>query len=340
VNIMPLIDEDESQLDISLIKSVSESFSYENGVISDKFGNSWLLWRKDEIESWWRIFEETLNQPLGRKLANSACDVEESLLLLENSETGPFFKTKKLQTNIKQRWKNNGWGNPDFSNDSIKSSGLSSLFSGFYQASTEWINKKRFKVTWQDVTSELIVLDIVESSLNISPIEPDDKIFKSNLKLVLDLESEWKIDGQRYHLLPSRLFRRLRDSCKGIDSDINQDERFGWPDFDDISLAMAMASRKNFILGEELFLAADEEGWISNFNQIFSKKGYGQAKSVSYVDNHGGVKILVQNCVSIPLLTGYLSAAWTRCEGRPAKISVTSKGLFNEFVISSKQKIA
>ena len=84
---MPLIDEDTSQLDLSLMKSVSETFCYENGVITDRFGTSWLLWRKDEIESWWRIFEEILNQPLGRKLANSACDVEESLLLLENLET-------------------------------------------------------------------------------------------------------------------------------------------------------------------------------------------------------------------------------------------------------------
>ena len=103
---------------------------------------------------------------------------------------------------------------------------------------------------------------------------------------------------------------------------------------------MAMASRQNFILGEELFLAADEEGWISNIKETFSKKGYGKVNSLSYVDDHGGVKILVENCVSIPLLTGYLSGAWTRCEGRPAKISVISKGLLQEFTITSKQKIA
>jgi hypothetical protein len=337
---MPLIDEDTSQLDLSLMKSVSETFCYENGVITDRFGTSWLLWRKDEIESWWRIFEEILNQPLGRKLANSACDVEESLLLLENLETGPFFKTKKLQNHIKLRWKNNGWGRPDFSNNSINSSGLSSLFSGFFQASVEWIYNKRFKVTWRDVNSEVILLDVVESNVNISPIESGEKIFHSSSKLVLDLEAGWKIDGQKYHLLPARLFSRLRESCTGIQSEINQDERFGWPDFDDISLAMAMATRQNFILGEELFLAADEEGWISNIKETFSKKGYGKVNSLSYVDDHGGVKILVENCVSIPLLTGYLSGAWTRCEGRPAKISVINKGLLQEFTITSKQKIA
>ena len=42
---------------------------------------------------------------------------------------------------------------------------------------------------------------------------------------------------------------------------------------DDISIAMAIAARKNFILGEELFLAADENGWMSNIKSIFSKKG-------------------------------------------------------------------
>ena len=77
---MPLIDESETLLDTSLILSLRENFSYRDGLILDEQGHCWYRWRSDGLEAWWRMFEEIIDAPMGRKLANAACDEEEGLL--------------------------------------------------------------------------------------------------------------------------------------------------------------------------------------------------------------------------------------------------------------------
>ena len=337
---MPIIDENDQSLDKHLMNQVSNKFFSERGFISDVHGWSWLLWRKDEIESWWRTFEEIINHPLGRKLSNSACDQHEMMITNINPDFGRFFVKKKKIDYIKKYWKSNGWGEPDFSDNTIKFGGLSPIFSGFFQASLEWFAEKRIKVTWQDVNSELISLNVEDSGSNIPP--PDLSIGKyiSERQLQIDLETGWRIDGQRHHLLPTGLFSRLQKSCSGFAANIGEDERFGWPEMDDISIAMAIAARKNFILGEELFLAADENGWMSNIKSIFSKKGLGNPTSVKYIDGNGGVLVKFETYPNIPILLGSLSGAWTRCEGRPAKINFQERNNILEITIESKQNIA
>ena len=39
-------------------------------------------------------------------------------------------------------------------------------------------------------------------------------------------------------------------------------------------LSLAIACKKLFIAGEELFLAADIDGWLDSCNAIFGFKGY------------------------------------------------------------------
>ena len=74
---MPLIDEAEAILDGDLMSILESSFSTRDGLILDNHGNAWFRWRADGLDAWWRMFEETIDSPMGRRLANSACDEEE-----------------------------------------------------------------------------------------------------------------------------------------------------------------------------------------------------------------------------------------------------------------------
>ena len=140
---MPLIDESNNLLDAELMNRVAEKFSTKNGLIIDNFGNQWYMWRTDGLESWWRFFEETIDAPMGRRLANSSCDEEEYLLnSLELDFTG-LFKKKKSQNALQKRWEIHGWGFPQLAPPSFDSSGLTPLFAGILQADIERINSKR-----------------------------------------------------------------------------------------------------------------------------------------------------------------------------------------------------
>ena len=93
---MPLIDESDSLLDASLILSLRENFSYRDGLILDEQGQCWYRWRSDGLEAWWRMFEEIIDAPMGRKLANAACDEEEALLNSGALDFTGLFKRKKI----------------------------------------------------------------------------------------------------------------------------------------------------------------------------------------------------------------------------------------------------
>ena len=96
---MPLIDEENNHLDVELMSDVASVFSTKNGLIIDENGNQWYLWRIDGLDSWWRFFEEIIDAPMGRKLANAACDEEEFLLgNIELNFNGFFRKKDKSST--------------------------------------------------------------------------------------------------------------------------------------------------------------------------------------------------------------------------------------------------
>ena len=337
---MPLIDEDNRIIDHNLIDLVKSKFSLSEGLISCTNGKTYLLWRKDEIESWWRFFEETMDSPLGRKLSNSSCDEEEMLLEIENFTPPGFLKQKKKINYLLERWRVFGWGIPDFKSKSIHKSGLSPIFSGLYQAGLEWLDETRYKLTWQDTSADRITLNVEKTNLQIAKpnVDKNEIAFKNPLNL--EIENEWRIDGQRYHLLSTGIFDRLKVSCLGLTANISEDDRTGWPRLDDVSLAMAIASRRNFISGEEIFLAADEEGWISSIIANFSRKGFGEPIKVEYIDENGGIEITFDETRNLPLLIGLLSAAWSRCEGRPARVDCDIDKKPLKIRIFSKQQIA
>ena len=337
---MPLIDEETNLTDLVLSNRVKSNFFFGNGIISDVCGNKFILWRRDGFESWWIFFEEIMDSSLGRKLANASCDEEEKLLQNGALDATGFFAKKKQIKLFSDRWELHGWGLPDYSSKLIHNSGLSMAFAGLFQAGFEYIEKQRYKMRWQDINSELIKLDLEKSDISL-PIpngQKNPQIKGENL--TLSLESEWKIDGKRYHLIPVGIFSRLLTSCLGYPAQIDSDERNCWPDEQDSFIAMAMASKNLFIRGEELFLAADESGWKSSIEALFSKRGLGEAKKVTFIDNNGGVEIEFVDYSSIPLLLGLLAGAWTRCEGRPVKCEYDlDKGVLT-IRLYSKNKIA
>ena len=58
-------------------------------------------WRTDGLDSWWNFFEEIIDNPMGRKLVNAACDEEEWLL---NSQELDYtsFQEKKVKNAIEE----------------------------------------------------------------------------------------------------------------------------------------------------------------------------------------------------------------------------------------------
>lgn len=337
---MPLIDESNNLLDTELMNRVAEKFSTKNGLIVDNFGNQWYMWRSDGLESWWRFFEETIDAPMGRRLANSSCDEEEYLLnSLELDFTG-FFKKKKSQNALQKRWEIHGWGFPQLAPPSFDSSGLTPLFAGILQADIERINSKRYRMLWEEKTNQTTILNLEESNIPITAAKSSNSITEPGESLLLELEHGWKIDGLSYFLLPIGLFKRLQESCSGLTANIGDDERQSWPDFGDGFLSLAIASMKLFIAGEELFLAADANGWLDSCNAYFGSRGYSSPISAKSLDQNGGIELKFFTIPCLAITVGHLAGAWVRCEGKPVKINVARTDEFDIIQLKSKYEMS
>ena len=320
---MPLIDEAETLLDVQLMSHLVNNFTTRNGLIIDKYGNSWFRWRADGLDSWWRMFEETIDSPMGRKLANSACDEEEWLLNSGLLDHTGFFRKKKALNSLTHRWKINGWGTPTLNPPSFRSVGLNPIFAGILQADIERINSQRYRMRWEEKSSESCVLQLDKSDYPITASKQSVESFETGEPYLIEVEEDWRIDGLSHHLLPSGLFNRLQDSCAGLNANISEDERGSWPDESDGFLSMAIASKNLFIAGEEIFLAADANGWMQSCDAFFSPMGFSKPQSVKSIDSNGGIE-LIYSQVPVPAITlGMLAGAWIRSEGRPVKVGLS-----------------
>ena len=320
---MPLIDEAETLLDVQLMSHLVNNFTTRNGLIIDKYGNSWFRWRADGLDSWWRMFEETIDSPMGRKLANSACDEEEWLLNSGSLDHTGFFRKKKALNSLTHRWKINGWGTPTLNPPSFRSVGLNPIFAGILQADIERIYSQRYRMRWEEKSSESCVLQLDKSDYPITASKQSVESFETGEPYRIEVEEDWRIDGLSHHLLPSGLFNRLQDSCAGLNANIGEDERGSWPDESDGFLSMAIASKNLFIAGEEIFLAADANGWMQSCDAFFSPMGFSKPQSVKSIDSNGGIE-LIYSQVPVPAITlGMLAGAWIRSEGRPVKVGLS-----------------
>lgn len=331
---MPLIDETESLLDKSLMSSLEQNFSTRDGLIIDKQGYCWYRWRIDALEAWWRMFEEIIDAPMGRKLANAACDEEELLLNSGVLDHTGFFRKKKITQALEARWKIHGWGMPNVKPPSFDSNGLTPVFAGIFQADFERINSKRYRMRWEEKSLETCVLSLDETNLPITASKPTGKKYLPGDPYRIAVEKEWRIDGLKYHLLPMGMFERLQESCAGLVANISDDERNSWPEISDGFLSFAIAAKRLFIAGEEIFLAADTKGWIDSCKSYFAPRGMSVPISAVELDSNGGIELKFTEIPLLSLTAGLLAGAWVRCEGRPVKVSIRNE---NEFQFISLQ---
>ena len=337
---MPLIDEAETLLDMQLMSHIMNNFTTREGLIIDKFGNSWFRWRADGLDSWWRMFEETIDSPMGRKLANSACDEEEWLLNSGSLDFTGFFRKKKALGALKHRWEIFGWGTPSLNPASFQSVGLNPIFAGILQADIERINSERYRMRWEEKSSESCALQLDKSDYPITASNQSVESFDIGEPYIPEVEQKWRIDGLSHYLLPSGLFKRLQDSCAGLNANIGEDERASWPDEDDGFLSIAVASKNLFIAGEEIFLAADADGWMQSCDAFFSPMGFSKPQSVKSIDSNGGIE-LVYSQVAVPAITlGMLAGAWVRSEGRPVKVGLLREEKLLKITLQSRYELS
>ena len=337
---MPLIDEESNLFDIDLMSNVASIFSKRDGLIIDNKGNPWYLWRADGLESWWRFFEDIIDAPMGRKLANSACDEEENLLEdVELNFTG-LFRKKKTKAALTSRWNLHGWGNPYLDPPSFDTTGLTPVFAGLMQADIEKINSARYRMLWEEKSAETTLLTLDKTSIPL--IKANSVVASQEIgePLVLELEKGWRIDGLSHFLLPIGMFKRLENSCSGIIANIGDDERNSWPDFGDGFLSLAIACKRLFVAGEELFLAADVDGWVDSCKSYFGFKGFSSPISGKALDTPGGIELQFNTIPCLAMTVGYLAGAWVRCEGRPVKVSVTRDDNIDIIRLESRHEIS
>ena len=336
---MPLIDESESILDAKLILALRENFTYRDGLIIDELGHCWYRWRSDGLDAWWRIFEEIIDAPMGRKLANSACDEEEGLLNSGSLDFTGLFRRKKATRALEYRWWLHGWGKPNIKPPNFTSTGLTPLFAGIFQADFERINSKRYRMRWEEKSSENCVLTLDESDLPVVASKPRGKTFSDGDSYDIKVESNWKIDGLKHHLLPVGIFTRLQDSCAGLTANISEDERNSWPAISDGFLAFALAAKRLFIAGEEIFLAADANGWLDSCKSFFGPMGMSYPISSTELDSNGGIELKFTEIPLLSLTAGFLAGAWVRCEGRPVKVAIREEDNFTFISLQTRYEL-
>ena len=336
---MPLIDESESILDAELILALRDNFTYRDGLIIDKLGHCWYRWRSDGLDAWWRIFEEIIDAPMGRKLANSACDEEEGLLNSGSLDFTGLFRRKKATQALEYRWWLHGWGKPNIKPPNFTSTGLTPLFAGIFQADFERINSKRYRMRWEEKSSENCVLTLDESDLPVVASKPRGKTFSDGDSYNIKVESSWKIDGLKHHLLPVGIFTRLQESCAGLTANISEDERNSWPEISDGFLAFALAAKRLFIAGEEIFLAADANGWLDSCKSFFGPMGMSYPISSTELDSNGGIELKFTEIPLLSLTAGFLAGAWVRCEGRPVKVAIREEDNFTFISLQTRYEL-
>ena len=193
---------------------------------------------------------------------------------------------------------------------------------------------------WEEKSPLTTVLTLETTSIPLTEANPVLPLHPKGDPLLIELETGWRIDGLGHFMLPIGLFKRLELSCSGLIADITEDERNSWPDFGDGFLSLAIACKRLFIAGEELFLAADIDGWIDSCKSFFGFRGLSSPISGKSLNSPGGIELKFKRVPCLAMTVGYLAGAWVRCEGRPVKVSVNRSDNFDVIRLESRHEIS
>jgi hypothetical protein len=340
---MPLVDGEEEPIDYELSKALESTLKKDDiGHIFDSSGNHLLLWKANEFESWWIHFEKIIGIPMGRKLVNAATDEEEYHLLSNNEyKVGGLFKNSRRRKIISARWLQYGWGELRINDNQIITPTLAPFSVGVALAAIEYYKQSRFKITWTQPNSTLIVLNLLQESRDISPSKQVSeftwtKNCQDNYSALFDVgefqvvrkNGGWDLEGERMVFIPANILTRLLFNTKSralnIGNELSQSIIFAGLDEAEKSTFLCTAlSMVNVIEQSErpIYILSDSE-WINKCQHLLGRFGFVCPNKVSSIEGSGAVELLFNHSPTLPFSVGAIIAFWQRAHGRMAKVSI------------------
>ena len=354
---MPLFDGEVETIDYELSKALESILKKDlNGHIFDSDGNHLLLWKAMEFESWWIHFEKIIGIPMGRKMVNAATDEEEFHIMNNNLfEVGRFFKKSRKKSIIASRWLQYGWGELQIDDEQILTPTIAPFTVGVALAAIEYYRGSRFKTSWTQPNSELIILNLKEDSRDISPskkvtefswTKDCDSNYSSHLEVgdfqVVRKNGGWDYEGERMVFIPANILTRLlyntQSRTLAIGDELYQSVNFvGLTDAEKSTFLCTALSMANVIEKSErpIYILSDSE-WIDKCQHLLGKFGFICPTEVSSLDENGGVEFSFNHSPTLPFSIGALMAFWQRAHGRIAKMHINLSGKQCVVKISSK----
>ena len=325
---MPLIENNSIPINKLLTTDFSKSFKLSHrGTIIDTDGNEWMMWNVDELNNWLRLFETNLGVPFGRKIHNCAADCEEIKLQTLGLKKRGLFKKNHNKNILLNRWRLLGWGVPYIWKNKIESNCMPSISAGFYLASKEYLEQKRFKIEWNQVSDKLVNVNLshvgdelpLPNKLVEFPWSLNSKraMVAENIPFELEeMTDNLVVDGEIMSVLPVDLFARIIHTSEGYGSEIGGSKFHSW-------ICEGLTETQTFALtltcqtSKEIFLNSDSHIFIQNINSwkdIIQYKlkrfGFGDITSVSG-DEHN-TRFAIEKSHGSPIFIGMLVGMWER----------------------------
>lgn len=340
---MPLVDGEQQPIDYELSRILESKLKRDDdGHIFDDEGNSLILWKVNELETWWIQFEKIIGLAMGRKLVNAACDEEEYHLSKDAQfQAGGLFKNSRRKKLLQSRWLCYGWGQLDLDKQQISSPTLAPFCVGIALASIEYQKNKRYKITWNQPNSELINLNLEEEIRVISPSKAahtfswTKKCFEYHPTLreigqfqVVSKNGSWDYEGERMVLIPVNILTRLlysaQDRTLAVAEELRQSIHFiGLGEGEKSAFLCAALAMSNVIEQSErpVYILSDSQ-WLDKCHNLLAKFGLICPVDCNSLDENGSVEFSFNHSPTLPFSIGALMAFWQRAHGKLAKITI------------------
>ncbi|HJM54952.1 MAG TPA: hypothetical protein QGI72_01755 [Poseidonia sp.] len=312
-----------------------------SGLIVDGEGVYVILISVNDFHVWWRHFESCFKSPIGRKLIYAASDDEEYFLATSQSFRFPkWFGKKKVIEAMNVRWKTMGWGVhlPQFRR--IQSPCHDALSAGFGLAHHEHAEKRRYRLEWRQINSELIELDFSDKSEDI-PIAPKPnppewvssadggEIFLKPLEHEFEPRTFGFFMGQeRSMFIPPTALYRLFQSVKGRPFNSEQRWREGCTltglseESASLFRALVTSATAMFEASEYSIFIQNQSDWESHLKHRIFSRGLGSTIIEQFsLEDAPAVRMKIFSPLPT-LAVGLILGMWERAHGFPCDYEV------------------